>query len=357
MRKKEHNGIISFWKFMFSLMIIALHSGSYYPELKYHFLAGSLGVEFFFIVSGFLFCKKCLNYKKVNNEDLGKESISFLVSRIKSFLPYLFFFLIISIPCTFFFLKFSAVDYIHSLYNILLFPVEGGVHQDIYGILWYISVMIIVQFFLFPIIIKNRNNYVYYISPILVFVLSGYMLLKWGFLADPWSLGSFSYKGVIRGLLDINIGIMIYPIVKKIERINLTDFSRLSLTLYEFIGYSSIFVIVNKSTAHIRYSMLCLLIMSSCIIISFSSKSLMQKFSNNKFFYFLEKISLPLYINQWLLIIMIRYVTNLFNYNISYLYLFILTCIVSIIIGLIELKIIKVFDDNKEKIKKIFINE
>lgn len=355
--KKNHNGIISFWKFMFSLMIMALHSGSYYPELKYHFSSGSLGVEFFFIVSGYLFCKKCLKYKNVNNEDLGKESFLFLIKKIKSFLPYIIFLIVISIPCTLFFLRFNIADYVHSLYNILLLPVEGGVHQDVYALLWYISTMIIVQFFLFPIIIKKRNNYVYYVSPILVFILSGYLLVKWGFIADPWSLELLSYKGVIRGLLDINIGIAIYPLVEKIKKTNLTDFSRLILTIFEFVGYLSIFIIVNKSIAHIRYTMLCLLIMSSCITISFSNKSLMQDFSNNKLFYYLEKISLPLYINQWLIIYMIRYVTDSFNYNIAYRYLFLITFVISIIIGVVELKIIKVFSNNKSKIKKIFISD
>ena len=67
---KRHNGIISFWKFIFSLLIVALHLGIKHPNVLYRFKGGSIGVEFFFIVSGYLFCYKCLK-----TEDDGKSAL------------------------------------------------------------------------------------------------------------------------------------------------------------------------------------------------------------------------------------------------------------------------------------------
>ena len=86
--KNNHNGIISFWKFMFSLMMLALHLGILHPEARYNFNSGSIGVEFFFIVSGYLFCKKYIKKSVLNNEKIGKITIYFFITKIKRFLPY-----------------------------------------------------------------------------------------------------------------------------------------------------------------------------------------------------------------------------------------------------------------------------
>ena len=50
---KLHNGEISILKFLFALLILAFHLGGFYDKFNY----GYIGVEFFFIVSGFFFAK------------------------------------------------------------------------------------------------------------------------------------------------------------------------------------------------------------------------------------------------------------------------------------------------------------
>lgn len=51
-KKKKHNGIISFWKFMFSIMIVIFHSENLAFNTDYIlFKDGAIAVEFFFIVS------------------------------------------------------------------------------------------------------------------------------------------------------------------------------------------------------------------------------------------------------------------------------------------------------------------
>lgn len=78
MKKEQRYGKISFWKFMFCLLITALHVGELYPESPWIFKAGSIGVEFFFLVSGYFFAKKFIYYK--NSKNLGEETFEFLKS-------------------------------------------------------------------------------------------------------------------------------------------------------------------------------------------------------------------------------------------------------------------------------------
>ena len=62
---KKHNGIIGFWKFMFCILILLFHCAEKMGKNGF-FESGRIGVEFFFIVSGYLMTKKALN----NEEDL-----------------------------------------------------------------------------------------------------------------------------------------------------------------------------------------------------------------------------------------------------------------------------------------------
>ena len=354
--KKEHNGIISFWKFMFCILIIALHLGYSYPNIKYRFASGSIGVDFFFMVSGYLFCSKCLSIKRFNNKKLGKETVRFVLNKIKRFLPYIIFMWVISIPYTLIVEKYSMADFISGFYNLLYIPVKNNPLYEIYGITWYITVMIIVEGLLYPIIIKYKDNFIYYLSPLIVFFGMGYLFIKFGTVSVPWIPSILSYGGIIRGLVGINIGILTYIFSKKIKSLKLTDFSRFAITLIEIFGYTSIFIISNKYLAHTRFDCLMIIILIIAISISFSDKSLMNNFSKNKLFYALEKISLPIFINQWLLIYVLRHVLKIYSINLSYYPALVLLIAISIIIAIIEDLIIKLYHKNKDKIKKIFIN-
>lgn len=81
----------------------------------------------------------------------------------------------------------------------------------------------------------------------------------------------------------------------------------------------------------------------------------LYKFCNNKLFYYLEKLSLPMYIYQWLIIEMLVFILTKFNIHLSYLCFSGITIIISIIFGMIILKLINFYDSKKKKIKLLFI--
>ena len=72
---KKHNGIISFWKFVFCMVIIIFHAGEYFiGKQDILFKYGSIAVEFFFVVSGFLMCKSACAKKRKEKESIGEET-------------------------------------------------------------------------------------------------------------------------------------------------------------------------------------------------------------------------------------------------------------------------------------------
>ena len=356
MNKIKHNGKISFWKFMFSLMIVALHLGSLHTNVEYHFAAGSIAVDFFFLVSGYLFCKKCLNLKS-NSKEIGKESLDFIINKIKRFLPYIIFLWVISVPFAVFGNKYNLLDFEKAFFNLLYFPIYNNTIYNIYGITWYISAMLIIEFILYPLILKYKKNFVYIVSPIIVYIVGGYLFIKYGNFSWPWAIDTFCYKGLLRALFGINFGMFLYVINSRLSKIQLSDFSKFTLTIIEILGYSSIFLLVNKFDAHNRFDALMIIIFAVCILISFSEKAYLNDFCNNKFFYYLEKLSLPIYINQWLLIEFIEYGIIKFGFQISYYYELTLIIILLIVLGIIELKLIDYIKSKWPKIRTVFIDK
>ena len=356
-KKEQHNGIISFWKFMFSLLICAFHLGTMYKETRFHFTGGSIAVEFFFLVSGFLFCKKCMKYNKKDNEEIIEDDIKLTWKSITRFFPYVLFFIIIAFIYTTFILKYSISDYIDAFYRVLLLPTKGAKEVLPYTILWYLSALIITDFVIFPLLVKYKKKYSLYFAPIIFFILFGYLLIKYDNIIRPWKKDIFVYKSLIRSFMEMNLGIFLYSICEYFKKVDFKKISRVLLTIIEILGYLSIFIICNKSNVHIRFDTIILFILSISILISFSGNSILNNFANNKVFYYLEKLSLPMYINNWLIVMVVQYIIGKNNLNISYYIVLLITICILIFISIIELFIVDKYEKNKEKMKIIFIKK
>lgn len=351
--RKSRNGKISILKFLFSILIIAYHLVDYFNNGQIMFPLGYIGVEFFFIVSGFYFCKKSLNYKKVDSKVIGEETFRFILKKIKQFAPYILFLCVISIPVSIFIDKLQIFDINSAISNLFYIPNHDNKVLVIYGITWYICSMIIVQAILFPILLKYRRNYTNVYSFLIVYFLFSYLIINTGEIGNPWVYMPFCLKGILRAMLDMNIGICIYTIIEKIKKIEFTDFSKFLLTTIELLGYGLIFYLATKQS--IKYEFIMLLVLSFCLLISLSEKVYLQEISNNKLFYYLEKLSLPMYINQFVIINVYCYVINKFKLSINYILSIIIVSIISIIFAFITVKIISMIKKNKT-IKGIFIN-
>ena len=349
--KDIRNGKIGFWKFMFSLLIVAYHVASYHNNSS--FCSGYIGVEFFFLVSGYYLCKKCLNYKSIKSSDLGIETFNFIFNKIKKLVPYILVLWIMGIPVSIFIDKFTPYNFITAFSNTIFVPNFDYKLYVIYGITWYIIAMLVVEMFLFPILIKYRKNYAYIFSYLISFLLLSYLMLKYGNISDPWRYSMFTYKGILRAFLDINIGICIYSFIDKFKHIKLTDFSKFTLTIIEIVGYLLVFYLSSKQIY--RYEFLMLIILTICLTITFSNEAYLVEFSNNKLFYYLEKLTIPIYINQFIFIKIISYIINKFSLVIPINIIIIINILISIVFAFITNKIISIVNNNKKSIKSIFI--
>lgn len=83
---KQRNYEIDFWKFVFSIVIVFLHSFNLFDGKNLYMVGGSIGVDFFFIVIGYYFANQIVNIEYKKN-DIGKSCLNYIIYRYKKILP------------------------------------------------------------------------------------------------------------------------------------------------------------------------------------------------------------------------------------------------------------------------------
>lgn len=159
---------IELWRFIFTCIVCLLHfETEYFEGTNYIFACGYLGVEFFFILSGFMM----MNHAKKSDD----TAVKYVGERIKRFAPSFVIahcILILNFILQF---KWGPVKVIQEIYDHIweyLFLNCTGIHWEIWnGVTWYISALLIVSYFLYWLVKKNEKFFVEFIGPLLIFFI------------------------------------------------------------------------------------------------------------------------------------------------------------------------------------------
>ena len=352
--KEKRNGIISLWKFLFAIVIVFYHGARFYDKNSNPFFYGGyIAVEFFFVVSGFYLAKKALNNFE---ESSTKEMYKYLIKSIKKLAPYILISFIFALLIE---LKFNSLkkhDLINSIYSLLLLRQTGIRAPSFFGYTWYIGVMFISIIILYPLFHKYKEKFIKYISILIIMIGVGYMSQNYGTLnlyATEWN--GFFFGGTLRGIVEMNIGAVIYLLSKYINNFEFTRAGNIILTIVGEFLMIFVLIIINYATNPTNYDFSMLLFISISILIFSLGKGLEYKLLSNNLFYYLEKLSMPLYLNHYFLITIINLAEPFSTINPVNQSL--LAVIISIIFSIIEMKLIDSL--NKYNItyhlKKVFI--
>lgn len=302
MRQGRKNGKIDFLKFFFALVIVIHHGVQKVLSAKYpQFIGGSLAVEFFFIVSGYLLMAS-IQRLPARTQPLGVETGRFMWRKIKSFYPEVALCFVLGFAVEFFAQKDGLLLFWEKTFqNLFLLNMTGIGVASTHGELWYISSMLICMMILFPLLRKYPDMMTRVVCPLLALLLLGYFCMNKTSPRSPTTVWKeFTYKGNIRALAELSIGVCLYPLAEKLKAVKLSTFSRILVSIVEWGCYIAIFEYMRLKTAS-RLDYYYIAMFALAILLSFSGQGVDTKLFQNRFCAFLGKLSFPVYLahNAW----------------------------------------------------------
>ena len=294
--QKDRNYYIDFLRFVFSLMIVSYHSWVFTGVFGAgYFNRGYFAVDFYFIVTGFLFIKSVEKIsEKKTKENIGKLDLKFVWSRLKPLLPSI---IVITI------LGYILVYYRNILDYHILFSDSTISELFFLGFLgngmginlgcWYISVMLVLFFLLFPLVYKYKKTYIYYIAPAIILFTYGLVRYQHINITDPLVSNFIFIDGFYKGLIFMNIGVLAYAFSNYLKKKEWTRKQKIIITVLETLMY--LFLVANMHYG-IAGSYLIAIIFFFSISITFSNQSYTSKIFTSPKFQSLGKFGFLMYL-------------------------------------------------------------
>lgn len=277
--RKQHNVTIDFLRFLFSVIVVLHHSRYVLGDDNCYFLGGSLAVEFFFFVSGYLLLvgadkagrkngagnllpggadmagrKNGAGYllpggvdeagvgagteangiyagangigaetKGAGTNGIGSETLHFILHKIRSFLPEFLIawwigFVLIGVVR-----QYGVLDYLKAFGNdfweLTLVKMSGLFTHGIDGAMWYLSAMLLGMAILYPLLRTKRDLMTHLVCPLLALFLYGYLCQAEGHPRDPIVWLGLCYKGLVRTVAGLCTGVVICMAVRRLKKL------------------------------------------------------------------------------------------------------------------------------------------
>ncbi|SFN58537.1 Peptidoglycan/LPS O-acetylase OafA/YrhL, contains acyltransferase and SGNH-hydrolase domains [Pseudobutyrivibrio sp. UC1225] len=282
MPKTNKNNMISFWRVVFSYLIILLHLFNQY----FHITGWTIGVEFFFVVSGWLLAA---DLKKKDRTPYG-----YTWHRIKRLYPeYFLSFLVSGI----FFLVFNGFSAKDSLFwfetvgfrELLLIHYWPWQETQIANVVtWYVSILVLAGLLLYSLCKRLPDITREIIIPLVIIIGLTFSYRVTGSLVTDY-YGDFIYsQKFMRGFMEMGIGILLFDFNEKYsEYLKNKVVQWIGFLMLLFTAISSYFYAGKVEYFH-------LLLISIGVAIAFNTKLPFE----SKLLAFLDKISYSIFLNH-----------------------------------------------------------
>ena len=296
----KRNGKVEFWRFIFSVIIVLHHSRSLVGDENCLFLGGSLAVEFFFLVSGYLMMASVarMEEKDPERKQLGNETLTFVLRKAKSVFPALLIAWFMALAVVTFARDMNFFELaVDSFFEMTLLKMSGLPSLSVNGVVWYISSMLICMALLYP-LIRKFPEFMKNIGLLLIVVLGlGYLGGSFSNPRDPLRWLEFTKKGNVRALAEIALGAMTFVAVQRCRKVELTCAGKWVATLAEWALYLGAILYMYYEKAGSR-DYFVLLMIAVAVGLSFSHMGVDAKLFDNGFFGWLGQYSFYLFLGH-----------------------------------------------------------
>ena len=313
MRKTSRNVTIDFQRFLFSVIVVLHHSRYVLGDDNCYFLGGSLAVEFFFFVSGYLLLVSVEKVEQgsaanARQDGIGTETFHFLMHKIQGFLPefltawWIGFFFIGAVRRLSFHQLLKAFE--DDFWELALVKMSGLFTHGIDGAMWYLSAMLLGMAVLYPLLRKKKDLMTHLVCPLLALLLYGYLCRAEGHPRDPAVWLGFAYKGLIRAAAGLCTGVVIRMAVRKMQREAGNGLTRTGNALVAVIQVLCLVLVIRYMAVQkpTRYDYFYMFLLMVLVLFSFSGFGLETLLGKSAFLHrlsgFLGKYSLSLYLGH-----------------------------------------------------------
>lgn len=294
----ERNGAIDFYRFLFACIIYILHIRRYgnFDSPNGQFNGGYLGVEFFFILSGFLMMRNIQSGIEAAGGDSSAEqlTVKYFISRYKKLMPpYWFYgltFLVVrKLTDPEYGMKKAFLKGLPDFLGIEVFWQPGQVG----GALWYVSALLWASSLIYYLLLKKRNFALYILFPVGILTALGYMYEKIGYIDVSGNQEMF-LSPLLRALAEISLGCIIYCVYQKLS---IKRYSTMMMSFLE-VGLLAVVVIVMYRTRRDYKDFIMVFIIGAFILVTMLKQGILTKLLDNKVSVALGAVSYHLYLSQ-----------------------------------------------------------
>lgn len=301
--KTRRVGDIDLLRLVFSVVVMLRHTEYLLGDLDITpFAGGAFAVEFFFLVSGYLMMAaidRARRADSLSQTTLGRESFEFIKKKFLSFFPEILISGFIGLA----FISYAKDYSIGKAFTLLTKTVSefflvqqyGFVWGHINNVTWYLSSMLMAMIILYPLTRKYTETMVHVVLPVVILFLLGHLYQNVGSLRGPTVEIGLTFRGNIRAVAEIALGMLLYRPAKKLQSFNMTVFGRICVTVVKWACFvlCLLYMYPNKWD---KMDFVYLLVMAAGILLSFSCQGIDAKFFSHKIFTFFGKLSLPVYL-------------------------------------------------------------
>lgn len=304
-----------------------------------------MSVAFFFCVSGYLMTRSVYRAQPYSGDGLGRDTVLFMVKRIKSIFPWYFVAWIMSffLLCIYYGLDYmvQGKTLIESIFPTFLIYMAGFDGFEVVGAIWYLSAMYLCMPLIYMFLRAKRDAFIWVIAPLLSLFLYGYMQKVYGGFGIGTTWIGFCYGGIIFAVAGLSSGCFCYGVSEWIRRQALTILSRAIVTVLDigiFFGCLILMQICPEGAMNATVAFLLVIV----VTISFSEKSYSTTFFNKYCSSpLVRELSIAIYLcNGRTFFILMRYFPDLQSYE-QRLFLYVLFTLAISIVCVISVRMMR----------------
>ncbi|MDO4493039.1 MAG: acyltransferase family protein [Clostridia bacterium] len=293
----QRNGKIDFYKFVFSLVIVLHHARVLVGDAATYFLGGAFAVEFFFLVSGYLFMQS-IRKQTAPAVRLGDETAAFLKRKFKGFFPEVLVAWVTGLVLLAVMARKNIVlEAVDTVFEVALADMSGLHIGSVNGVVWYLSSMLMCMAVLYPMVRKWPGMMMQVVVPLSVLLVFGRLCGNGMGTHGPRDWLGWTFKGNLRAYGEIGLGMCLYDPVQKLRSLEFSRFGRVTISLAEHAIYIGI-LLFCFFCGQSRRDFVFLSVLAVAVALSFTGKGADARLFDNRVCTALGRFSFPLFLSH-----------------------------------------------------------